>query len=179
MSKASAAPKASGPAEPVKPSNFLRGIIERDLEAGTYAGRVARINPSTQAGSRAVSVYLAIDPHPALRQGLFARGSVVLEERQALWLPASAVRLDRALPYVIALEGGKLSARNVRTGLRSRGADGERVEIVDGLAEGAQVLAGSIATVAEGAAWRMSGATGPASKSPAVRASAVAPGASR
>ncbi len=39
MSKASAAPKASGPAEPVKPSNFLRGIIERDLEAGTYAGR--------------------------------------------------------------------------------------------------------------------------------------------
>ena len=39
MSKASAAPKASGPAEPVKPSNFLRGIIERDLEAGTFAGR--------------------------------------------------------------------------------------------------------------------------------------------
>jgi glutaminyl-tRNA synthetase len=39
MSKASAAPKASGPAEPVKPSNFLRGIIERDLDAGTYAGR--------------------------------------------------------------------------------------------------------------------------------------------
>src|SRR5574343_2095981 len=25
--------------EPVKPSNFLRGIIERDLEAGTYDGR--------------------------------------------------------------------------------------------------------------------------------------------
>ncbi|MFM2058966.1 MAG: hypothetical protein RLY71_3351 [Pseudomonadota bacterium] len=25
--------------EPVKPSNFLRAIIERDLEAGTYAGR--------------------------------------------------------------------------------------------------------------------------------------------
>ena len=39
MSKASAAPKASGPAEPVKPSNFLRGIIERDLDASTYAGR--------------------------------------------------------------------------------------------------------------------------------------------
>jgi len=39
MSKASAAPKASGPAEPVKPSNFLRGIIERDLDVGTYAGR--------------------------------------------------------------------------------------------------------------------------------------------
>jgi hypothetical protein len=104
---------------------------------------------------------------------------VVLEERQALWLPASAVRLDRALPYVFALEGGKLNARNVRTGLRSRSTDGERVEIVEGLAEGAQVLAGSVATVAEGTAWRMSGAAGPASKSPAAPASAVAPGASR
>ncbi|MDP2008505.1 MAG: glutamine--tRNA ligase/YqeY domain fusion protein [Rubrivivax sp.] len=31
-------PKAGAPAAP-KPSNFLRGIIERDLEAGTYAGR--------------------------------------------------------------------------------------------------------------------------------------------
>jgi len=159
---------------PGRPARF-----EVDGLAGTFTGRVARINPSTQAGTRAVTVYLSIDPHPSLRQGLFARGSVVLEERQALWLPASAVRLDRALPYVFALEGGKLSARNVRTGLRSRGADGERVEIVDGLAEGAQVLAGSIATVAEGAAWRMSGATGPASKSPAAPASAVAPGASR
>ena len=172
--------EAAVPAEDVaalKPGRPAR--FEVDGLAGTFSGRVARINPSTQAGTRAVTVYLAIDPHPALRQGLFARGSVVLEERQALWLPASAVRLDRALPYVFALEGGKLNARNVRTGLRSRSADGDRVEIVEGLGEGARVLAGSIATVAEGTAWRMSGAAGPASKSPAAPASAVAPGASR
>jgi RND family efflux transporter MFP subunit len=178
--------EAAVPAENVaalKPGRPAR--FEVDGLAGTFAGRVARINPSTQAGSRAVSVYLAIDPHPALRQGLFARGSVVLEERRALWLPASAVRLDRALPYVLALEGGKVSARNVRTGLRSRGTDGERVEIVEGLADGAQVLAGSISAVAEGTAWRLSGAPGPAGALPAGPASAspaapaVAPGASR
>ena len=172
--------EAAVPAEDVaalKPGRPAR--FEVDGLAGRFTGRVARLNPGTQAGTRAVTVYLSIDPHPSLRQGLFARGSVVLEERQALWLPASAVRLDRALPYVFALEGGKLNARNVRTGLRSRSADGERVEIVEGLAEGAQVLAGSIATVAEGTAWRMSGAAGPASKLPAAPASAVAPGASR
>ena len=172
--------EAAVPAEDVaalKPGRPAR--FEVDGLAGTFSGRVARINPSTQAGTRAVTVYLAIDPHPALRQGLFARGSVVLEERQALWLPASAVRLDRALPYVFAMEGGKLNARNVRTGLRSRSADDDHVEIVEGLAEGAQVLAGRIATVAEGTAWRMSGAAGPASKSPAAPGSAVAPGASR
>jgi membrane fusion protein (multidrug efflux system) len=178
--------EAAVPAEDVaalKPGRPAR--FEVDGLAGRFTGRVARINPSTQAGTRAVTVYLSIDPHPALRQGLFARGSVVLEERQALWLPASAVRLDRALPYVLALEGGKVSARNVRTGLRSRGTDGERVEIVEGLADGAQVLAGSISAVAEGTAWRLSGvagpagapSAGPASASPA--APAAAPGASR
>ena len=49
MSKASAAPKAGGPAEPVKPSNFLRGIIERDLEAGTYAHRTFGGSPGDAA----------------------------------------------------------------------------------------------------------------------------------
>ncbi len=32
-------PPSSAPAEPAKPSNFLRHIIERDLASGTYAGR--------------------------------------------------------------------------------------------------------------------------------------------
>jgi glutaminyl-tRNA synthetase len=49
MSKASAAPKAGGPAEPVKPSNFLRGIIERDLEAGTHAQRLFGGSPGDAA----------------------------------------------------------------------------------------------------------------------------------
>ncbi len=35
--------------EPPKPSNFLRGIIERDLEAGTYAGRHFGGNPGDAA----------------------------------------------------------------------------------------------------------------------------------
>jgi hypothetical protein len=111
---------------------------------------------------------------------------VVLEERPGLWLPASAVRLDRALPYVLALEGGKVSARTVRTGLRSRDSanGGERLEIVEGLAEGAQVLAGSIVTVAEGTAWKPAATTPATSATPATPlpgpgASAAGPAAAR
>lgn len=189
--------EASVPAEDVaalKPGRPAR--FEVDGIPATFAGKVARVNPSTQAGSRAVSVYLSVDAHPALRQGLFARGTVVLEERQGLWLPASAVRLDRALPYVLALEDGKVTARTVRTGLRSRGSgngpgkanEGDRVEIVEGLSEGAQVLAGSINAVADGTAWKLAApaaapaagtvASGP-SRQPAAAAAAAAPSASR
>lgn len=163
--------------KPGRPARFeVEGL------AFTFAGKVARVNPSTQAGSRAVSVYLAIDAHPALRQGLFTRGTVKLEERQGLWLPASAVRLDRALPYVLALEGGKVSARNVRTGLRSRGGvnsnGGERVEILDGLSEGGQVLAGSVNSVTEGTAWRLAApAAGAASLATPAGMAATGPGA--
>lgn len=134
--------------------------------------RVARINPSAQAGSRAVSVYLALDTSPSLRQGLFARGRIELDVRKVLALPASAVRADRALPYVLALEGDKVVARNVRPGLRGeangsadgrsagappRPAAGEAlVEIAEGLTPGAQVLSGRLGAVADGSAWRMS-----------------------
>lgn len=163
----------AGDVASLKPGRPAR--LEVDGLPGDFAGKVVRLNPSTQAGSRAVSVYLAVDAHPALRQGLFARGTVVLEQRQALWLPGSAVRLDRALPYVLALEGGKVAARTVKTGLRSRAPDGDRLEITEGLTEGAQVLAGSTGAVAEGVAWRLSAATTPRQASPAAPANPAAP----
>jgi len=127
--------------------------------------RVARINPSAQAGSRTVPVYLALDAHPALRQGLFARGRITIERRRVVALPASAIRLDRADPYVLVLEGGLIQARPVRTGLRSQAGNVEAVELVEivqGLAEGARVLAGSVGAVADGTAWRGAAAAGAA-----------------
>lgn len=120
--------------------------------------RVARINPSAQAGSRSVPVYLALDAQPALRHGLFARGRIVTEVKRVVALPASAVRLDRADPYVLALDGARVQARPVRTGLRGQAGGVEVVEIVQGLAEGERVLAGSVGAVADGTAWRAAAA---------------------
>lgn len=148
--------------------------------------RVARINPSAQAGSRTVPVYLALDAHPALRQGLFARGRVVLERQQVVALPASAVRLDRADPYVLVVEGERIQSRRVRTGLRGQAAGVDVVQIVEGLAAGERVLAGSLGAVADGTAWRAAAAAAvpasaasTASNASAASAAASAPSAGR
>jgi RND family efflux transporter MFP subunit len=125
---------------------------------GEILARVARINPSAQTGARTVAVYLAIDSPPGARQGLFARGRILLDERQALALPPSAVRTDRALPYVLALEGEQIVARTVRTGVRGRTGAVEAVEVLEGLAPGARVLAGSVGAVTEGTRWRLTAA---------------------
>lgn len=142
--------------------------IDTELKA-----QVARMNPSAQPGSRAVSVYLSLQPHPALRHGLFGRGAITLDERQALSLPPSAVRLDKPQPYVLALEGNKVREKAVRTGTTGRAGDDERVEILQGLSAGDRVLAGAAGAVPDGTAWKASAAV-PSSPPPAPGMAAAA-----
>lgn len=129
--------------------------LQVDGLAAPVAARVARINPSAQAGTRAIMVYLAVEPQPALRQGLFARGAIELDRKRALALPLSAVRTDQARPYVMLIQGGQARATPVTLG--SRGAIGGEpwVEIAAGLAEGAPVLAAGTGPVRDGTAVRL------------------------
>jgi len=142
--------------------------------AEPVVAKVARINPSTQAGTRAVMVYLALAPQPALRQGLFARGSIESQRKRSLVVPLSAVRVDQAQPYLLEVVSGKVVQRKVVLGLRGDAAfDGRlesAVEIVSGIAEGATVLRGSAGTVRDGTAVKLGTAPAPAPSS----ASAVA-----
>ncbi len=124
------------------------------------SARVARINPSAQAGSRSVAAYLVLQPHPVLRQGLFARGRIELDRRSALLLPISALRHDQALPYAIRLQGGRSERASLSLGARGQSAGIEVVEVLQGLAEGDQVLAGSAGLVPAGVLVRVAGVGG-------------------
>jgi RND family efflux transporter MFP subunit len=123
---------------------------------GPVMARVVRINPSAQAGSRSVIGYLELEPNPALRQGLFARGTIELERRQALQLPLSAVRTDQAQPYALRLDGTQVAQRTLSLGLRGQSGADEAVEVLQGLAEGDRVLAGNLGAVRDGATVRIS-----------------------
>lgn len=135
----------------------------------TVEGRVARINPSTQAGTRSVMVYIALDPRPGLRQGLFARGTIELLRRQALAVPLSVVRVEQSRPTVLAVENGVVVQRIVTPGTRGEATFGglrePAVELLDGLAAGTPVLRSTVGTMRPGTRVALSDAA----------ASAVAP----
>jgi RND family efflux transporter MFP subunit len=133
-----------------------KATLEVDGIAGPVSAQVARINPSAQAGTRAIMVYLAVEPQPALRQGLFARGTIELGRKHTLALPLGAVRTDQARPYVMLIHDGRAVATPVTLGVRGAIGGEPWVEIVGGLGEGAQVLGATTGVVRDGTPVRLS-----------------------
>jgi len=137
-----------------------QALLKVDGVDAAVQARVARINPSAQAGSRSVLAYLELAPNPALRQGLFARGTIELERRSTLALPLSALRTDQARPYVLRIEGGQVKPQVPQLGARGLVGSTEVVEVRQGLAPGDQLLAGSVGGVPADTAVRMAPALG-------------------
>lgn len=135
------------------------------------AARIARINPSAAAGTRAIPVYLSLKKHPALRQGLFAQGQIELDKRQALAVPASSVRTEGARTYVLLIQGERAVRRTVTMGASSlvagAGADAPvMVAVLSGLQAGDRILKDSVGALADGAAIRLNAASAPAASAP-------------
>ena len=139
--------------------------------------KVARINPSTQAGTRAVMVYLALEPQPGLRQGLFGRGGIEVQRKTALVVPLSAVRVDQAQPYVLAIVAGKIERRTVGLGARGEALlDGKlagAVEITSGVTEGMLLLRATAGALRDGTAVRVAAAALPAATAASQAAAAL------
>jgi len=138
--------------------------LQVDGLAQPVTARIARINPSAQTGSRSILVYLAIDAHPALRQGLFARGRIAIAQQNGLAVPLAAVRTDLSQPYVLQVQDGKVALKTVTLGVRGDVNGQPWVAVTAGLAEGAVVLTGSAGAVRDGTPVRL---VGPATASAA------------
>lgn len=109
-------------------------------EGGPIVGTVNRINPAANDGSRFVSVYVGLEnAEGRLWGGMFASGSILIrEQKDALVLPATALREDRDGSFVLALEQGQLVRKAVS--VRSRWNSGADVE-VDGVTVGDVIVA--------------------------------------
>lgn len=135
--------------------------LEKPIDA-----TVARINPSVQAGSRSVLVYLRLPATAGMRQGLFAQGEIVTGQLQALAVPLSAVRNDKPQPYIQVIQGGKVAHVPVTLGRQGQ-RDGEPMLVIDGVAAapvGTQLLRVQAGLIREGTEVKLAA---PASTVPA------------
>jgi len=121
------------------------------------AGRIDRINPSTDPGTRTIGVYVSIpNAHRSLRAGMFARVRLALQnDRPGLAIVASAVREDGGQTLVWMLSDGHLVRRVVSAGRRDERA--QMVEILEGVGPGDRVLATRFDNLREGMPARLLG----------------------
>jgi RND family efflux transporter MFP subunit len=114
-------------------------------------GRIDRIAPAAEAGTRAIGVVVVIDNRQErFRAGQYAQASVELpDDTQRLQLPLGSVAQSSGQDYVWAMENGALVRRIVITGRRDV-AHG-KVEVIQGLAPDAVVLAARFDNLKEGA----------------------------
>lgn len=109
------------------------------LPGRSFVGEVAFVQPVVDAASRTVDVRIALpNPDGGLRPGLF--GTVLLEQpsQQPVLSVAHSAVLDGGASRTVLVQTapGRFAPREVTVGRRA----GDRVEILDGLAEGEDVV---------------------------------------
>ena len=119
-------------------------------EAKPVRGRIDRIAPQAEAGTRAIGVVVVLENRgERFRAGQYAQASVRLEDsQQRLTVPAAAVGQTSGQDFVWALEKDALVRRIVITGRSDPGAG--LVEVVRGLAPETRVLAMRFDNLKEG-----------------------------
>ena len=115
------------------------------------AGRVARIAPAAEPGTRSIGVTIELaNPKEQLRAGQYALARATLaDDTDRLTLPASAVGKTSGQDHVWVIENGTLARRAVTVGRRDE-REG-RVEVLQGVTPASQVLAARFDNLREGA----------------------------
>ncbi len=134
----------------------MPAIVEIEgLGARRFAGRVERINPSTETGTRTINVYVSLSNEESLlKAGMFARVVLtIVPEAEAQTLPIAALRTDAGGTYVWLIADGKLLRRNVGVGKRDERA--QLVEITEGLSPADVVLATKFDNLKDGLAAKV------------------------
>ena len=154
------------PADSVDVRIGQEAALSLEGRAQTINAKVLRINPSVQANSRSVLVYLRLQSTTGLRQGMYAQGELQLSLSKTVALPLSAVRTDKPQPYVQVVNNNKVAHQTVGLGERGRLAtqnNGEPWVAIRDLPPNSQVLPASVGALREGSPVRLVSAAAPAS----------------
>ncbi len=119
--------------------------------AQPVSGRIARIAPAAEPGTRSIGVTIDVpNPKEQLRAGQYALVQATLaDDTDRLTLPLAAVGSTAGQDHVWVIENGALVRRAVTLGRRDERE--ARVEILQGVGAGSQVLAARFDNLREGA----------------------------
>ena len=127
-------------------------VVHFVADARSFDGRVARISPTVDPATRAVTVYIQIpNPGGTLRGGTFATGRVVSRLLTGvLTVPTSALRqsAEDGKAFVYRIDGKTINVAPVQLG-----AVDERqglAQVAEGLQAGDRVIVGNVGTLGRG-----------------------------
>lgn len=148
-------------AVPARQSTTLRPgqIVHFVADGRRFDGRVARVSPTIDPATRAVTVYVQVaNPGGTIRGGTFATGRVVSRTLTGvLGVPAAALRQspENGKPFVYRIDGRTINVAPVQIG-----AVDERlgiVQVTEGLQAGERVIIGNVGTLGRGMQVTISG----------------------
>jgi RND family efflux transporter MFP subunit len=135
-------------------------IVHFVADARRFDGKVARVSPTIDPATRAVTVYVQVpNPGNTLRGGTFATGRVVSRTlTNVLAVPTSALRQGQedGKPCVYRIDGKTINPAPVQLG-----AVDEQLgvaQVTDGLQNGDKVIIGNVGTLGRGMQVTIAGA---------------------
>lgn len=127
------------------------------LPGKRFNGKVVRINPVADSGTRAITVYVRLhNPGQNLRGGMYAHGQLQLARSgSSLSIPLEAVHESAgAVPWVLVLEQGHLQKREIAIAARDERSG--QLLLAGGLKEGEVVVMAGLSEAAVKQAARIS-----------------------
>jgi RND family efflux transporter MFP subunit len=141
-------------AVPSRQSTALRAgqVVHFVADGRRFDGRVARVSPTIDPATRAVTVYVQVpNPGGTLKGGTFATGRVVSRTlHDVLAVPTAALRQspDDGRPFVYRIDGKTINVAPVQLG-----AVDERLgvaQVTEGLQAGERVIVGNVGILGRG-----------------------------
>ena len=128
-------------------------LVRFSADGRELTGRVARVSPTIDPASRAVTVYLQVpNPKGALKGNTFATGRVVGRVvDDAVLVPVAALRQPAAAdapPFVYMVKDGAIAIAPLKLGLVDDVAG--MAQVLEGLAVNDVVITGNVGTLGRG-----------------------------
>ena len=136
----------------------------------TVIGSVRAVSPGVDASTRTGTIHADLPQPDGLQPGTFLQGRIDTGKAQAITVPAAAVVQRDGHPNVFTVdEKGIVHRKRIRTG----GTDSGRVEVLEGLKDGEQVVDQGAGFLGDGDSVRIVQAVGASSSNAPAKPSAA------